>query len=566
MTHRQIMEALSGLLLGMFVAILSSTIVSNALPRIISDLGGGQSAYTWVVTASLLTMTASTPLWGKLADLTSKKTLIQIALVVFVLASAGAGLSQNPGTLIAFRAVQGLGMGGMAALTQIVIGAMIPPRERGRYSGYLGATFAVATVGGPLVGGVITDTSWLGWRWCFYVGVPFAVAALVVLRRTLNLPVVKREVKVDWTGAFLIAAAVSLLLIWVTLAGTNYDWMSWQTAVMVGGSILLGLAFVAVEARAAEPIIPLRLFRNRTITMTSLASLFVGVAMFGATVFLSQYFQLARGESPTMSGVLTIPLIAGLFLSSTASGLLITRTGRWKRWLVSGAVLLTTGLALLGALRHDTPYWRTAAFMGLVGLGVGMMMQNLVLAAQNQVETEDLGAASSVVTFFRSLGGAVGVSVLGAVLAHRVTDHLREGLAAIGVQPGQVGDGGIPKLETLPPPVRAVVESAYGHGIGDIYLWAAPMALVALVFTLLIKEVPLKTTGGLSVVTGGPGQGPEDGAQATTPGTSAAPAGVSAATTGTGRRAEQPAAPEPPLAGTAGHRPRETTRADEPRS
>lgn len=497
MTHRQIMEALSGLLLGMFVSILSSTVVSNALPEIISELGGGQSAYTWVVTAALLTMTASTPLWGKLADLFSKKMLVQLALVLFVLASAGAGLAQDTGTLIAFRAVQGLGAGGLAALSQIVIAAMIPPRERGRYSGYLGATFAVATVGGPLLGGVITDTSWLGWRWCFYVGVPFAVVALVVLQKTLHLPVVRREdVKVDWPGAFLITAAVSLLLIWVTLAGDSYDWLSWQTYTMVGASLVLGVAFVLTEARAAEPIVPLRLFRNRTITLTALASLFVGIAMFGATVFLSQYFQLARGESPTMSGVLTIPLIGGLFLSSTVSGLVITRTGRWKAWLVAGGVLLAAGLGLLGTMRYDTPYWRIAVFMALLGTGVGMMMQNLVLATQNQVSLSDLGTASSVLAFFRSLGGAVGVSVLGAVLAHRITGYVADGLAGLGVPTGGAagGQGGaIPDLDTLPAPVRAVVESAYGHGVADIYLYAAPVAVVALLLVVLVKEVPLRT-------------------------------------------------------------------------
>lgn len=255
MTHRQIMEALSGLLLGMFVAILSSTIVSNALPQIIGDLGGGQSAYTWVVTASLLAMTATTPLWGKLSDLFSKKLLVQIALIIYVSGSVIAGLSQNAGMLIACRVVQGIGVGGLSALAQIIMAAMIAPRERGRYSGYLGATFAVATVGGPLLGGVITDTDWLGWRWCFYVGVPFAVIALIVLQKTLKLPVVKREVKVDWAGAFFISAAVSLLLVWVTFAGDKYDWVSWQTAAMVGGSVLLGAVFVYVESRAAEPII-----------------------------------------------------------------------------------------------------------------------------------------------------------------------------------------------------------------------------------------------------------------------------------------------------------------------
>jgi EmrB/QacA subfamily drug resistance transporter len=497
MTHRQIMEALSGLLLGMFVSVLSSTVVSNALPQIISDLGGSQSAYTWVVTAALLTMTASTPLWGKLADLYSKKLLVQSALVLFVLASAGAGLAQDTGTLIAFRAVQGLGAGGLAALSQIIIAAMIPPRERGRYSGYLGATFAVATVGGPLLGGVITDASWLGWRWCFYVGVPFAILALVVLQKTLHLPVVKREnMTVDWLGASLVTAAVSLLLIWVTLAGDRYDWLSWQTYTMVGVSVVLGLAFVLTESRAAEPIIPLGLFRNRTITLTALASLFVGIAMFGATVFLSQYFQLARGESPTMSGVLTIPMIGGLFVSSTVSGLVITRTGRWKAWLVAGGVLLTAGLGLLGTMRYDTPYWRIALFMALLGAGVGMMMQNLVLATQNQVALSELGAASSVLAFFRSLGGAVGVSVLGAVLAHRITDYVTDGMTKLGIRPeGATGGNGsaIPDLDSLPAPVRTVVESAYGHGVADIYLYAAPMAVVALLLVLFVKEVPLRT-------------------------------------------------------------------------
>ncbi|MEU5214677.1 MDR family MFS transporter [Streptomyces sp. NPDC020807] len=499
MTHRQIMEALSGLLLGMFVAILSSTIVSNALPQIITDLGGGQSAYTWVVTATLLSMTATTPLWGKLADLTSKKLLVQIALIIYVAGSVVAGLSQSTGMLIACRVVQGVGVGGLTALSQIILAAMIAPRERGRYSGYLGATFAVATVGGPLLGGVITDTDWLGWRWCFYVGVPFALIALVVLQKTLNLPVVKRQVKVDWAGAFFISAAVSLLLIWVTFAGDKYDWMSWQTAVMVLGAVALGGIFVLVETKASEPIIPLRLFRNRTITLASLASLFVGVAMFSGTVFFSQYFQLARNESPTMSGVLTIPMIAGLFVSSTVSGLVITKTGRWKAWLVSGGALAAGGLGLLGTLRYDTPYWHTALFMAVVGLGLGMMMQNLVLCTQNQVAPADLGAASSVVTFFRSLGGAIGVSALGAVMAHRVTDYVKEGLAELGPKAaGAMGrgaaGGGIPDMDALPAPIRTVMESAYGHGVGDVFLYAAPFALLAFLITLFIKEVALKSS------------------------------------------------------------------------
>ncbi|MFJ6832776.1 MFS transporter [Streptomyces sp. NPDC091209] len=503
MTHRQIMEALSGLLLGMFVAILSSTIVTNALPEIIGDLGGGQSAYTWVVTASLLAMTATTPLWGKLSDLYSKKALVQIALIIYVLGSAAAGLSQNPGMLIACRVVQGVGVGGLSALAQIVMAAMISPRERGRYSGYLGATFAVATVGGPLLGGVITDTSWLGWRWCFYVGVPFAIIALIVLQKTLHLPVVKRDVKVDWAGAFFISAAVSLLLVWVTFAGDKYDWVSWQTYTMVAGAIVLGLLFVLVESRASEPIIPLRLFRNRTITLSSLASLFVGVAMFTGTVFFSQYFQLARDKSPTMSGVMTIPMIGGLFISSTVSGQVITKTGRWKYWLVSGGFLVTAGLGLLGTIRYDTTYWHIAIFMALLGLGVGMMMQNLVLSTQNQVAPSDLGSASSTVTFFRSLGGAIGVSALGAVMANRITHYVKDGLTDLGPKYAALGSGSdssssIPDMDKLPAPLRTVMESAYGHGIADVFLIAAGMALVAFLIVLFIKEVPLRTSGAMA--------------------------------------------------------------------
>ncbi|PWI12361.1 hypothetical protein DIZ27_01965 [Streptomyces sp. NWU339] len=503
MTHRQILEALSGLLLGMFAAILSSTIVSNALPEIITDLGGGQSAYTWVVTAALLSMTASTPLWGKLADLVSKKALVQLALIVFLLGSVFAGMAQNSGMLIGARVVQGLGAGGLTALAQIIMAAMISPRERGRYSGYLGATFAVATVGGPLVGGVITDTSWLGWRWCLYVGVPFALIALVVLQKTLHLPETRRKVKVDWAGAFFITAAVSLLLIWVTFADDRFAWLSWQTYVMLGGALLLTLVFLFTETKASEPIIPLRLFRNSTITLASVASLFVGIAMFVGTIFFSQYFQLARNESPTMSGVLTIPMIAGLFVSSTASGLIITRTGKWKAWLVSGGALLTAGLGLLSTMRYDTPYWHIGVFMALMGLGVGMMMQNLVLCTQNQVAPSDLGAASSVVTFFRSLGGAVGVSVLGSVMTTRISHYAEDTIGTLSPQEQAgaakaLGSGELPDMDLLPAGIRTWLESAYGHGIADLFLYVAPVAFLAFLVTLFIKEVPLRTTGALT--------------------------------------------------------------------
>jgi EmrB/QacA subfamily drug resistance transporter len=503
MTHAQIMRALSGLLLGLFCAILSSTVVTNALPRIIGDIGGGQSAYTWVVTSSLLAVTASTPLWGKLADQFSKKILVQSALVVYVLGSLVAGLARNPATLIAARVIQGLGGGGLSALAQVVLAAMISPRERGRYSGYLGATFAVATVGGPLLGGVITDTSWLGWRWCLLVGIPFAIVALVVLQRTLDLPVVRRRVGVDWAGAFLVTAAVCVLLVWVTFAGDRYDWLSWPTCALVGTAIVLTLAFLFAETRAGEPVIPLRLFRNPTIALASIASLFVGVALFAATVFFSQYFQLARGDSPTRAGVMTAPFIAGLFVSSTVSGRVITRTGRWKGWLLTGGVLLTAGLGLLGMLRYDTSYPFIAVCMTLMGLGVGMTLQNLVLCTQNQVAPGDLGAASSVVTFFRSLGGATGVAVLGSVLTTRIGHYTGETVARLGPQDRAAaaqatGGGGLPDPAMLPGAVRTWLESAYGHAIGDVFMYVAPVALIAFLVTLFIKETPLRAVSGLA--------------------------------------------------------------------
>ncbi|MDH2429947.1 MFS transporter [Sphaerisporangium sp. TRM90804] len=513
MTHRQILEALSGLLLGMFVAILSSTVVANALPTIMVDLHADGTTYTWVITASLLATTVSTPIWGKLADLMSKKLLVQLGLVIFVAGSAIAGVATSSGMLIGARVIQGLGVGGLTALAQTIMAVMASPRERGRYAGYFGSVFAVATISGPLIGGLIVDTSWLGWRWCFYVGVPFAVVALIVLQRTLDLPVRKRRVKVDWAGATLVAASVSLLLVWVSFAGTKYDWVSWQSAAMVGGSLVLALIFLLVESRAADPVVPIRLFRRSAISLATVASLLVGVAMFGATTFLSQYFQLARGETPTVAGVMTMPMILGLAVSSYVTGQIISRTGRWKALLVTGGVALTAGFGLMGAMRYDTAYWLLAVYMVLIGAGVGMTMQNLVLSVQNQVEPEQLGAASASVAFFRSLGGAVGVAVLGALLAHRVASYTEEGLAKVGVRAVPGSKGAVPDIAALPGPVRTVVESAYGHGVGDVFLYAAPAALLALVAILFIKEVPLRTSALSSDAAAGDGNLPGRHAQ-----------------------------------------------------
>src|SRR4051794_38107867 len=360
MTKRETLEALSGLLLALFVGLLSSTIVSNALPTITSQLEGTQSQYTWVVTASLLAATATTPIWGKLADLFSKKMLVQAAIVVFVVGSALSGLSQTMGMLIGFRVIQGVGMGGLQSLAQVVIGAMIPPRERGKYAGYLGAVMAVATVGGPLLGGDIVDTSWLGWRWTFYVCVPVALVALVLLQKTLHLPTARQRVSIDWLGATLISAGVSVLLIWVTFAGSKFDWISWQSAVMAGGGLVALVLTVLVESRVREPIIPLPIVRDRTTALAIIASIAVGVGMFGASVFFGQYFQIAQGWSPTKAGLATIPMIAALLVSSTVSGQVITKTGKWKRFLVLGTILLVAGMGLLGTIDHQTPYWEMA--------------------------------------------------------------------------------------------------------------------------------------------------------------------------------------------------------------
>ncbi|WP_369822483.1 MFS transporter [Cellulomonas sp. KH9] len=499
MTHREVLEALSGILLGMFVSILATSVVSTSLPRIITDLGGSQSAFTWVVTATLLTTTVSTPIWGKLADLVDRKLLIQLALAISVISSALAGLAHTTEMLIGMRALQGIGAGGLTALGTVLIADIISPRERGRYMGLMGAVMAVGMVGGPLLGGVITDAA--GWRWNFFVGLPFAVAAIVVLQRTLHLPgLVRRRVQIDWAGAVLLSASIATILLWVTFAGSSFDWLSWQTAVMVGGAALGVVAVVWVESRAAEPIIPLHLFRNRTVVLTVLASVAVGIALFGTQVFLSQYMQLARGKTPTESGLLTIPMVLGTFLASTLSGRAISRSGRYKKVMVAGAVLLTAGLGLMGTIDESTSFTLVGLYMLVIGSGVGMLMQNLVLATQNTLPITDMGAGTATVAFFRTLGGAIGVSALGAVLSTRVSHRIADGLTGLGVDPAALGSGGaasLPDLATLPGPVRLVVEHAFGAGVAELFLIGAPVALLALVAVVALREVPLGRASGL---------------------------------------------------------------------
>jgi EmrB/QacA subfamily drug resistance transporter len=494
MAHREVLESLSGLLLALFVAMISSTVVSTALPLIIGSLNGTQTQYTWVVTATLLTATATTPVWGKLADLFNKKTLVQVAIVIFVLGSMISGFSQNTGQLIAARAFQGIGIGGLQALVQVVIAAIIPPRERGRYNGYLGAVMAVATVGGPLLGGLIVDVPWLGWRWCFFVGVPIAVLAFIVLQRTLKLPTVRRDdVHVDYLGAGLIAAGVSVLLVWVSFAGNSFDWLSWETALMAGGGVVvLGIA-VWVESRVREPVVPLKIVVQRTPALAIIASLAVGMAMFGGAVFLGQYFQIGRGFSPTEAGLLTMPLMAGVLVSSTVAGRMISRSGVIKPYIVVGAILLVIGFLGLGFVDHATSLVVISIWMAVAGVGVGMTMQNLVLAVQNTVPLRDLGAASASVTFFRSLGGTIGVSVLGAVLANRVTADLSTALHTPSGS-ASTGDVSALNLEALPPAVQQVVHTVYGDATAHIFLISAGVAVVGVIAALLLKPITLRTT------------------------------------------------------------------------
>ncbi len=500
MTHRQILEVLAGLLAALFTAIISSTIVSNALPTIIADLHGSQTQYTWIVTASLLAMTVSTPVWGKLSDLYSKKLLVQTAIIIFVVGSVVAGMAGSVPVLIGTRVVQGIGVGGLMANAQSIIASVIPPRDRGRYSGYMGAVMAVATVSGPLIGGIIVDTPWLGWRWCFYVCVPLAVISLGLLQRYLHLDHVRRRTRPDVLGALLIAGAASLPMIWVSFAGSSFPWLGWETAVMLGGTAALTVVLVLVETRVSEPLLPLHVLRTRTTALAIVASVGVGIAMFGAPVFLGQYFQVARGFSPTDAGLLSIPLMIGSLVGTTGSGQIITRTGRWKVFLVSGTVLLALGMLLLSTIDHLTSIWHVSVFMALVGLGMGMLLQNLVLAVQNTVDVSEVGASSASVAFFRSLGGAVGVAVLGAVLANRVRDLTVEGLAAKGVPAESLSSGGASALdlESLPPPVASVVQSAYGDATGHIFLVGAGSALVALVAVLFIREIALRRTVALT--------------------------------------------------------------------
>ncbi|MFC7590983.1 MDR family MFS transporter [Nonomuraea antimicrobica] len=485
---------MSGLMLAMLTSMISTSVVGTALPTIVGELGG-QDQYSWVASATMLTMTVSTPLWGKLSDLFGRKLLFQTALGLFVAASVVAGLSQNMGQLIAARAIQGLGVGGLSALAQVILGDIVSPRERGRYSGYMGAVFGISTVAGPLLGGFIVDADWLGWRWCFYVVVPFALVSFVVIQKVLKLPKVKRSTSIDIWGATTITASASALMLLLTLGGTEFEWNSVWTYLLAALALLMLALAVLSERTARNPILPPRLFRNRTFVLTSLASLFVGMAMFGAMIYLPQYLQIVKGLSPTNSGLMTLPMVVALFLAGVISGKIVTQTGRWKVFPVAGLLIVAAGLFLLSKLHVDSSEWLIGFDVAVLGIGLGLSMQMLILAAQNGSEPRDMASTTSGVSFFRSLGGAVGVAAFGAILTNRLKDEMAQMLQAANISvPGgsDVKLGSPAAIQQLPEPIKNIVLEAFTRGLETVFLVGVPIALLGFVATLFLKELPLR--------------------------------------------------------------------------
>ncbi|MFI0352471.1 MFS transporter [Actinomadura sp. 9N407] len=493
-THRQILKILAGLMMAMMTSMISTSVVGTALPTIVGDLGG-QEQLAWVASASLLTMTASTPLWGKLSDLFGRKLMFQSALIIFVLASVAAGLSQDIGQLIAARTFQGLGVGGLSALAQVIIGDVVEPRQRGRYAGFMGAVFGVSTVAGPLLGGFIVDADGLGWRWCFYVCVPLAVVAFVVIQKVLKLPRIKRDTSLDLFGAFTITGSATVLMLLLSLGGKEFAWNSVWTYAMGAGVVVLILLAIVAERRATDPILPPRLFRNRTFVLTAIASLCVGIAMFGAMIYLPQFLQIVHGMSPTASGLMTVPMVLGMFVTSTVSGQIVTRTGRWKIFPVIGLACVAVSLFLLSRLDTESTKLVIGLDVAVLGIGMGLTLQILILAAQNAASNKDLAATTSGVSFFRNLGGAMGVAAFGAIMTSRLATELREALAAAHVTPppGAAGEMGSPdQIHQMPQPFQSIMLESWTKALEMVFLVGIPIAVLGLIAVLVLKELPLR--------------------------------------------------------------------------
>ncbi|MFJ8041297.1 MFS transporter [Kitasatospora sp. NPDC096147] len=485
---------IGALLLAMLLAALDQTIVSTALPTIVSDLGGLEHL-SWVVTAYMLAATAATPLWGKLGDMYGRKRFFQASIVLFLIGSALCGLAQNMGELIAFRAVQGLGGGGLMVLSQAIVGDLVPPRDRGRYQGLFGAVFGVTSVLGPLLGGVFVDN--LSWRWVFYVNLPIGAVALVVIAAVLHGSEVKRRHTIDYLGTVLIASVATCLVLMTSLGGTTWAWGSWQIIGLGVLGLLLLAVFVRVEQRAAEPVLPLRLFHSRTFSLVAVISFVVGFAMFGALTYLPTFLQVVVGVSPTMSGIHMLPMVLGMLLTSIGSGQIVARTGRYRVFPIAGTAVTAVGLWLLSRLTEDSSTTEMSLYFLVFGLGLGLVMQVLVLIVQNAVGYEDLGVATAGATFFRSIGASFGVSVFGTVFASGLNRRLAEDLAGLQLPPGfdpEAISADPRSIAVLPASAQTVIHHAYAESITQVFLYAVPVAVLAFVLALLLREQPLRTT------------------------------------------------------------------------